>query len=95
MYSTFLLARTLSLRYPSLMADSPRSTTPSGDVSTSGKSSAVTTARTPGAASALLVSIDLMCAWACWLRRTAPWIRPAAVKSAPYRARPVTLSVPS
>ena len=68
---------------------------PSAEASISGKSSAVTTARTPGASSALLVSMDLMCAWACGLRRTAPWIRPAAVKSAPYRARPVTLSVPS
>ena len=52
----------MSLRYPSLMADSPRSTMPSAESSMSGKSSAVTTARTPGAASALLVSMDLICA---------------------------------
>ena len=37
-----------------------------------GKSAAVTTAFTPGSASAALVSIERMIAWACGLRSTLP-----------------------
>ena len=61
----------------------------------SAKSSRVTTAFTPGSASALEVSIDTMRAWACGLRSTRPMSWPARLKSAPKRARPVTLSTPS
>ena len=38
----------------------------------SGKSAAVITDLTPGSAAALDVSIDLISAWACGLRRTLP-----------------------
>ena len=60
-----------------------------------GKSAAVTTALTPSRASALEVSIETMRAWAWGLRRVFPCSRPAAWKSAPYCALPVTLSAPS
>ncbi len=55
----------------------------------------VTMALTPGRASALVVSMDTMRAWACGERSTAPSNMPASVRSAPKRARPVTLSTPS
>ena len=61
----------------------------------SAKSSRVTTAFTPGSCSALDVSIEMMRAWACGLRSTRPTSWPAMWKSAPKRARPVTLSWPS
>src|SRR6185295_9659728 len=53
------------------------------------------TAFTPGSASALLVSIFTMRAWGCGLRSTRPMSWPGRLKSAPNRARPVTLSTPS
>ncbi len=59
------------------------------------KSSRVMTAFTPGSASALEVSIEMMRACACGLRRTRPMSWPGRLKSAPKRARPVTLSTPS
>jgi hypothetical protein len=55
----------------------------------------VTTALTPGNASASDVSIETMRACACGLRSTAPWSMPGSEKSAPKLARPVTLSAPS
>src|SRR5262249_21747388 len=61
----------------------------------SAKSSRVMTAFTPGRASALEVSIDTMRAWGCGLRSTRPISWPGRLKSAPKRARPVTLSTPS
>src|SRR5262249_4546163 len=59
------------------------------------KSARVTTALTPGSASALDVSIETIRAWACGLRSTRPTSWPGRLKSAPNRARPVTLSCPS
>src|SRR5919106_290364 len=59
------------------------------------KSSRVTTALTPGSARALEVSIDLIRACGCGLLRTLPTSMPGKEKSAPKRARPVTLSTPS
>ena len=61
----------------------------------SGKSSAVTTAFTPGRASALLVSIETIRACACGERRILPHSMPDARVSAANTARPVTLSTPS
>src|SRR6476646_9857028 len=61
----------------------------------SGKSLAVTTALTPGSFSAFEVSIDLMMACGWGLRSTLPISWPGRLKSAPKRARPVTLSAPS
>ena len=61
----------------------------------SGKSSRVTTALTPGSASAFEVSIETMRACGWGLRSTRPMSWPARLKSAPKRARPVTLSTPS
>ena len=55
----------------------------------------MTTAFTPGWASALEVSMDLIRAWACGLRNTMPCSNPLRFMSAPYCARPVTLSTPS
>ena len=60
-----------------------------------GRSLAVITARTPGNASALLVSMDLILAWAWGLRNTLARSVPVKFVSSPYRARPVTLSTPS
>src|SRR6266478_3221073 len=60
-----------------------------------GKSSAVTTALTPGKARALSILIDMMRAWACGLRFTLPHSMPGITMSAPKLARPVTLSTPS
>src|SRR6266852_3057117 len=59
------------------------------------KSSRVTTAFTPGSASALEVSIETMRACGYGLRSTRPMSWPGRLKSAPKRARPVTLSTPS
>ena len=56
---------------------------------------AVTTAFTPGSASAFVVLIDLMRACGCGLRKTLPQIRPGIEVSAAKAARPVTLSTPS
>src|SRR5215475_14725951 len=53
------------------------------------------TAFTPGSASALDVSIETTRAWAWGLRSTRPTSWPGRLKSAPNRARPVTLSTPS
>src|SRR6266849_2101212 len=61
----------------------------------SAKSARVITALTPGSASALEVSIDTMRACGCGLRSTRPMSWPGRLKSAPKRARPVTLSAPS
>src|SRR5215470_7572495 len=74
------------------MGSSPMGTTP--DLSF-GKSALVMTAFTPGRASAADASIDLMRACACGLRNTLPCSIPGKLMSAPYRARPVTLSTPS
>ena len=60
-----------------------------------GKSACVTTANTPGWAAARSVSIDLIRACACGLRSIFPCSSPGSWMSAPYTARPVTLSVPS
>ena len=59
------------------------------------KSSRVITAFTPGSASAFDVSIETIFACGCGLRSTRPMSWPARLKSAPKRARPVTLSTPS
>src|SRR6516225_2394275 len=61
----------------------------------SGKSAEVTTALTPGNASAFDASIERIRAWACGERMTLPWSVPAVAKSAPYIARPVTFGTPS
>ena len=55
----------------------------------------VMAANTPGAASARETSTFLMTACAYGLRSTAPWMRPDSFTSAPYWARPSTLSTPS
>ena len=62
---------------------------------TSGKSAAVITSLTPSRARAARVSIDLIRAWAQVLRSALPYSMPGREKSAPYWARPVTLSTPS
>ena len=59
------------------------------------QSAEVTTAWTPGATSALLVSMDLIRAWAWGLRNIFPCKSPGRIISAPYFACPVTLSAPS
>ena len=61
----------------------------------SAKSSRVMTAFTPGSASAFEVSIETMRACGWGLRSTLPMSWPGRLKSAPKRARPVTLSTPS
>src|SRR5579871_3767818 len=61
----------------------------------SGKSSLVTIAFTPGSLSAARTSMDRMRACAWGLRSTLPTSIPGMVASAPKRARPVTLSMPS
>src|SRR6266849_5231572 len=61
----------------------------------SAKPADVTTALTPGNASALSVLIDTMRACACGLRFTLPHSMPGIVMSAPKAARPITLSTPS
>src|SRR5712672_1934786 len=62
---------------------------------TSGKSARVTTAFTPGSASALATSIDMIRACAYGLRLILPHSMPGIFMSAPKLARPVTLSTPS
>ena len=79
-YSAFSCASTLLLRNFRFTAPSPRFSILSG---ASGRSRCVTTALTPGSASALLVSIDLMRAWACGLRSTLPYSMPGRRTSAP------------
>jgi hypothetical protein len=59
------------------------------------KSSRVITALTPGSASAFDVSMRTIRACGWGLRRTRPISWPGRLKSAPNRARPVTLSAPS
>ena len=83
---------TLHERSRKFIGPSPTISSPSG---ISGKSSAVTTALTPGTASAALASIPAIRAWAWGLRRMRPTSIPGIVKSAPKFARPVTLSSPS
>ena len=61
----------------------------------SGKSSRQITALTPGSFSAAEMSIDLMIACACGLRRIFPTSMPGRYMSEPNFARPVTLSRPS
>src|SRR5256885_10809087 len=61
----------------------------------SAKSSRVMTAFTPGSASAFDVSIATMRAWGCGLRSTRPMSWRGRLRSAPTRARRVTLSPPS
>ena len=60
-----------------------------------GMSAAVMTARTPGRALALLVSMRTMRAWAWGLRRSLAWSRPRGCMSATYWTAPVTFSRPS
>src|SRR5919204_567872 len=93
LYSTFSLAKQLLLMNRGLIiAPSPRSVTlPEGW----GSSAAVSTALTPGRAEARLASMDLMRACAWGLRRILPYSSPVSRMSAPYWARPVTLSAPS
>ena len=55
----------------------------------SAASAPVRTATTPGSAFARDVSIERMRAFACGLRRTAPWSIPVTVTSPTYCARPV------
>src|SRR5665213_3244576 len=61
----------------------------------SGKSAEVMIAFTPVNCSALEVSIFRILACACGERKTNPISWPGIDASAPYRARPVTLSTPS
>src|SRR5215831_2157578 len=58
-------------------------------------SAAVTTALTPGKASAFVASIERMRACACGERMTLPHSMPGIAMSAPYIARPVTFGTPS
>ena len=55
----------------------------------------MTIASTPGIASAALVSIATIRAWACGLRSTAPCNSSLGRTSAPNTAAPITLSTPS
>ena len=61
----------------------------------SGRSAAVSTAFTPASFSAFDVSIFLIFAWACGSAGRGPTSWPGMLWSAPYLARPVTLSMPS
>jgi hypothetical protein len=60
-----------------------------------GMSLPVMIAFTPGSASAADVSIETIRACAYGLRSTTPCSMPGRLTSAPYCARPVTLSTPS
>src|SRR5580765_4716709 len=60
-----------------------------------GMSAAVSTARTPGSALALLVSMRMILACACGLRRSFASSMPRGLMSATYWTWPVTLSAPS
>ena len=84
-YST--LVRAMQLSSMSNMPESPSVR--------SGRSAAVSTALTPASFSAFDVSIFLILACAWGLRRILPTSWPGILKSAPYLARPVTLSIPS
>ena len=55
----------------------------------------VTIARTAGCFWAADRSIDFILAWACGLLKIFPYSMPGKFKSAPYKALPVTLSIPS
>ena len=55
-------------------------------------SAAVSTARTPGSALALLVSMRMILAWACGLRRSFACSMPRGLMSATYWTWPVTFS---
>src|SRR3990172_9687699 len=59
------------------------------------RSSRVSTATTPGNASALAGSMDLTTAWGSGLRRILALSRPAKSKSPVNFARPVTFAIPS
>src|SRR5438132_648111 len=56
----------------------------------SGRSAAVSTARTPGSARALDVSIFKICAWGSGLRSALPHTSPGSVTSAEYRVPAIT-----
>ena len=86
-------SRAITLRHIQRMSWMPSITDLSSGKSTTSR--AVTTALTPGSASAFEVSIDLMRACGCGLRKTLPQIMPGMVVSAAKAARPVTLSTPS
>ena len=86
-------SRAITLRHIQRMSWMPSITDLSRGNSTISR--AVTTAFTPGSASALEVSMPMMRACACGLRRTLPQIMPGMVVSAAKAARPVTLSAPS
>ena len=91
-YKTFsraMMFRVMSLKFTTI---SPFGTNSDGK---SSKSSRVTTALTPFKASAFDVSIDMIFACACGLRRTRPTSMLGRDLSAPNSARPVTLSTPS
>ena len=75
-YSAFSRAITLRLRSPLSISASPLATSPLGSAR---KSSAVTTASTPGSASAALASMPRMRACACGLRSTRPQTMPGSV----------------
>src|SRR5215510_8291398 len=87
LYRTLSAAMTLLLKSLTFTAISPRLAMRS---SATGKSFTVTTALTPGNASAFAVLMDLMRAWACGLRSTLPCSMPVRRISPPYTARPVT-----
>src|ERR1700724_217970 len=55
-------------------------------------STAVSTARTPGIATAFAVSIERITAWACGLRRVLPKSIPGATRSEPKLNSPRTLA---
>ena len=88
-FSRAMMVRVTSRRFTCI--------SPAGTIrfSCSGKSAAVTMAFTPGSAAAAEVSMDLITACGCGLRSTLPMSCPGMLKSAPKRARPVTLSAPS
>ena len=92
LYSTLPEARELEAISRMLTRVSPISASLS-TVST--RSSAVATARTPSTCSAREVSMLRMRAWAWGERSILPWSTSAGRTSAPYTARPVTLSSPS
>ena len=64
-------------------------------IGNSGKSAAVTTASTPGSASARVVSMRRMRACACGLRSILPCTMPGSLRSAGYTAPPLTRSLAS
>ena len=92
LYSTFSLAMTASRVHS--MGIGPRIVGMTR-CSMCGKSAAVSTACTPGIASAFEVSMLLIRACAWGLRFTRAYSVPTGRASTPYSARPVTLSTPS